>query len=343
MPHAADNSPSPDPATVRAEAVAWVWRLDRGLSAPEQDAFFQWLAAHPAHAEELRRCRAHWARVNRLAEWRPEHGARPNADLLAPSTPAPWRRRLRPFALALAASLALGAALFLWRAPAPSTPAAPPPLAQEDRRILPDRSAARLNAGAQLALAYSPTERRVRLEQGEAFFTVVPDPARPFIVEAGGVEVRALGTAFNVRVEPAHVAVIVTHGSVALAPPTLHSGPPTLAVLTANQQLHLPRHAPAPAPDVTPIDRAEILRRLAWQHGLMTFRDEPLAAIVTELNRINPTRIVLHDAALGASRFSGTIRSDNVAGFVRLLETAFGAEIVARADDEILLRTKSPP
>jgi transmembrane sensor len=320
------------------EAIAWVWRLDRGLSPDEQDRFFQWLAADPAHADALRRCRAQWSRFNQVADWRPEHSERPNADLLAPAAVRPVRRRVWPWALAASLAVAGGLVFQLSRTTGPAETVAS--VRTEDRRILPDRSAARLNAGAQIAVLYAPGERRVRLERGEAFFTVQPEPGRPFVVEAGGVDIRAVGTAFNVQLSGDGLEVIVTHGTVALAAPASVAGSGGAAVLQANQRAKLALAEKTPAAAVESIDHGEIQRRLSWQHGMMSFRDEALGAIVAELNRINATHIRLDDTPLAALRFSGTIRSDNVSGFARLLETAFGAEVVAADDREIRLRSK---
>ena len=90
-----------------------------------------------------------------------------------------------------------------------------------------DRKAARealaksmeLNAGGEVSEHFTTAERRVRLVRGEAHFTVTKDAARPFVVEAGAVRLRALGTAFNVRFEPSAVEVLVTHGRVQVEPP----------------------------------------------------------------------------------------------------------------------------
>lgn len=342
------NSPPRSQPPDDDDVARWLWRLDRGLTPGEQDQFFQWLAADPTHAEALQRCRAQWSRFNQLADWRPEHSDRPNPDLLAPSPARPWRHLLWP--LALAAALVFASTIDLWRPPPPAPAAEASLTRHENRRILPDRSATRLNAGANLTVLYSPAERRVRLDQGEAFFTVVPDSTRPFVVEAGSIEVRALGTAFNVRLNGGRLDVIVTAGTVALAAPApaTSGSTPTpaaraeIAVLQANQRLNLSLAAGIPAAQVESIARREVQQRLSWQHGLMNFRDESLDSIVTELNRINATQVLLRDEALAATRFSGTIRSDNVAGFVRLLETAFGAELVKSDAGEFQLRSKPP-
>lgn len=326
-------------------------RIDRGLTPEEQDEFFTWLAASPAHSESLNRCRQRWRRLDRLADWRPECGVDPNPDLLAPRRVAHWRRWGLP-ALAAAACLAVSAAL-LWKpettaidATDRAATAASAALKPEVRRILPDQSVVKLNEGAAHEVLYTPTERRIRLTRGEAFFKVTKDASRPFVVEVGGATVRALGTAFNVRLAGDALDVLVAEGSVEVAPPpnahptkglTLAPDP---TVLAASQRMSLALDATRGASQVATLTRREIQQTLAWQHGLMTFQEQPLAAIVDELNRLNDRQIVLADEAIAALRFSGTIRSDNLDGFVRLLETSFGAEVVPGGGSEIQVRTR---
>src|SRR5581483_9214616 len=86
-----------------------------------------------------------------------------------------------------------------------------------ERQTLADGSVVELNGNTQVQVAYSPAERRVRLVQGEAHFTVAKNKRRPFWVEAQGVSVRAVGTAFNVRLDPQRVDVLVTEGRVPVA------------------------------------------------------------------------------------------------------------------------------
>lgn len=64
-------------------AADWLVRRDRGLTPAEQDEFFQWLAADPRHGERFAQHQRTWKEFNLLAQWRPEHSAEPNPDLLA--------------------------------------------------------------------------------------------------------------------------------------------------------------------------------------------------------------------------------------------------------------------
>ncbi len=335
------------------EAAAWVLRCDRGLSAAEQDAFSQWLAADPRHGAQLARHRKHWQRLDLLADWRPEHSARPNPDLLAP--PRRGWLRLWPAAAGLAAAAAV-ALFFLAADEVRESADRPAPLAAATfaaaevevvRRVLDDGTVVELNRGAALRVRFTPGERRVTLERGEAHFTVTPDAARPFIVAAHGVDVRAVGTAFNVRLEGGAVEVLVTEGRVRVdesagaVPPSPVRARPELTALVPQLeagQRAVVSLAPAARPQIAVLTPGEIERVLAWQHRLLEFSSAPLADVVAEFNRRNAVQIVVLDPALAAVRISASFRSDNIDGFVRLLEAGFGAQAERRATGEIVLR-----
>lgn len=73
---------------------------------------------------------------------------------------------------------------------------------------------------------------------------------------------------------------------------------------------------------------------------MLDFTDAPLAEIVAEFNRRNPVRITLSGPELARMRLSATFRSDNVEGFVRLMESDFEMRADWRGDGEIVLRRK---
>lgn len=338
------NEPVKKNATSADSAADWVLRCDRGLSASEQDDFSAWLAADPRHREELARHRGHWRRLDRLAEWRPEHGAVPNPDLLAP----PSRRRVAPWTwagVAVAAAAAVVAILLVSPvrpdAGADTEPTAPGP----SQRLLADGSMVELNRDAEIAVAFGAGERRVELLRGEAMFSVQRDVQRPFVVVARGVAVRALGTAFNVRVDAGVVEVLVTEGTVQVEPPPSASPASALSAATSAPPLLQARQravidlAPARlAPQIATLTAGEVERVLAWQHRQLDFTAAPLAQIVAEFNRRNVVQLVVVDPGLAAERISATFRSDNIAGFVRLLEVGFGAQAEQRGESEIVLR-----
>ena len=85
----------------------------------------------------------------------------------------------------------------------------------EVRRLtLDDGSALALNTSSVLQVKFAADERRIVLRQGEASFQVAHDEDRPFVVQAGDVSVRAVGTAFSVRMRQQELEVVVTEGVV---------------------------------------------------------------------------------------------------------------------------------
>lgn len=340
---------SGDARRIDLEAADWLVKHDRGFTAAEQDAFFQWLAADPHHGEWLARHRQSWRALDLLAQWRPEHSTEPNPDLLA-------RRARRGFlswrwtgVFAAAAVLAL-LVTAVWppadvAAPPPpaATPPAPAPAVATayERRVLEDGSVIELNRGAAVMVAFTPGERRVTLLQGEAQFSVAKNHARPFIVHARGVDVRAVGTAFNVRLDQATVEVLVTEGRVELggsaAAPAHRAAPPPLVSAGQRATVALTHDTPPQIASATP---DEISRALAWQPQLLDFSSAPLSRVIEEFNRRNRVQLVLTDAELAPLPIVASIRSDNIDGLVRLLAATANLEAEHRGADEIVLHAK---
>jgi transmembrane sensor len=218
-------------------------------------------------------------------------------------------------------------------------------LRMNERRLLPDGSQAELKDGTSLEVCYSAGERRVRITGGEAQFSVMKDPSRPFVVEAGGVAVRAVGTVFDVRLAGKEVNVLVTEGKVRVGLAAQEPGrifrahtpenePPTVA---AGQRAVVALTEATPAPVVADVSTEEIRRDLAWQAPRLQFEETPLADAIAEFNRRNRHQLVLGDPQLATVLIGGTFRPDNVDGFVRLLAVTAGIHGVAHGPDETVL------
>jgi transmembrane sensor len=347
---ATDPSPAADnSADLAAVASAWLARRDRGFTAEEQDRYFEWLCADPRHGAMVAHLEKAWSALDALAEWRPAHSALPNADLLArpPPTAGRWIRRVRSSwtLRVLATAAAIGLGLFVTQTlrreaeqPAGTVRVIPPP----ERLTLADGSVVDLNHGGKIETDFTPETRRVRLVRGEAHFTVAKNPARPFIVEAGGVAVRAVGTAFDVRHASGAVEVLVTEGKVQVERPVAANVEPELkpapTSLVAGERAVVQISALAVQPLVAAVSASEISRALAWQGVRLEFEALPLAEVVTEFNLRNRQQLVVGDAGTGRLRVGGSFRADNVDAFVRLLGASFGVNAERRADGAFVLR-----
>jgi len=334
-----------DPAD--AEASAWLARRDRGLTAAEQDAYLEWLRADPAHGPATKKQERAWSILDHLQQWRPAHSATPNPDLLAPP------RSRRPYWLA-AAGLALAATLAVLitvpREAAPTGVADRAPRREAivhpgpERRILEDGSLVELNRDARIEVLFTAAERRVKLVAGEAYFTVAKNPARPFIVEASGVAVRAIGTAFSVTLGQTDVAVLVTQGSVQVVDQTrttdLSAGQRTVVRLMRLRPAHKAATVPPGPPQVQDVTPAEVERALSWQGMRLEFVEMPLSDVVTAFNRYNYRKLRVEEPEIAALLIGGNFRADNVDAFVRLLDSGFGITAEPNGDELRLRRTK---
>jgi len=345
----AETPRGPDEADSIAQAAAsWVVRRDRGLDTRDAAALERWLAADPRHAAEFERIGAGWRSLENLAAVPALADA---ADAVVRRAHA-RRKRRRVVALAsgcFAAAAAIALAYIGWR----KTPVAPRDsfqvLASSSREInLPDGSVAQLNGTSRIALEFTGAERRVRLLEGEALFTVTKNPNRPFFVVAGPVTVRAVGTAFNVRLGSTAVEVLVTEGKVRVddnarnrsllpvpAKAENHATPAeSEPLLTAGHRVIV--NLAAKVDDATHVQVAavasyEVDQALAWQTTRLAFNNTPLDEVVAAFNRYNTRKMALGDDSLPARRITGVFRANNLDGFTRLLEA--GVDVRAEERD----------
>lgn len=286
--------------------------------------------------------------------WAHAQGA---AARIAESSRAQRRRRAqvrRAWAGGVAAVLLV---VGVWQWPQrPTTATASSPVAarstlvisQPARQVLPDGSVVELKEGAVISVEYGPTARRVRLERGEAHFAVAPNAAVPFIVSAGGVAVRAVGTAFAVELTTRNVEVLVTEGRVAVESATPASSPTAdipaasattreFARLSAGQAatVELAALTSTTEPAVPP---EELRARLEWRVPRVELSRTPLAEVVECFNRYGAVRLELADPSLGALQLSGILRPDSPHALLHILKNDFGLRETRRADETIVLQ-----
>lgn len=265
------------------------------------------------------------------------------------------RRRRRRIALAATAGLAVliastGAFWLPWRGtPTPASVSnafAGASILRPEQRTLPDGSTIELNAGAEIEVSFTEGLRSVVLRRGEAHFQVAKDAQRPFVVRAGAVEVRAVGTAFAVDLGANAVDVLVTEGRVAVNSDAPTASTPTLAAVDAGKRVVIDREASptrSVAARMSEPSSADMQARLAWRVPRLKFAATPLAQVVAMFNEHavagRDARVVLAPDTPVNLRVSGTLRSDDVESLLRLLAGEFGISAEARAG-EIVLRRK---
>ena len=198
---------------------------------------------------------------------------------------------------------------------------------------LSDGSKVTLNTDSQIHVELNPTTRRVKLDQGEAFFDVSKDGARPFVVEIADKRVIAVGTQFSVRRENNDIHVLVTEGRVwikhrGIAP---QAEPTQLAAGSEARTSQAAVLIDRPAP-------AQVEQLLSWRTGYLLFRDTALADAVADFNRYSARKIFIEDPAIAGIRIGGHFRSGDADAFLWLLQSGFPINVEQRSDRIILTR-----
>jgi len=329
---------------IESEAANWLIRLERDPSAEIRANFDTWLAADPRHHAAFIRLEKTWSRTDILKRLRPLDGAIDEQvlDKFGVSTPIfdPPKKKPKTPLLAVAAALlvvAVGAVTWIFVSRS-GWQVYETEFGGFQRVALADGSTAMLNTNSRIRARMSSGRRESVLDRGEALFTVAHDTRRPFDVTAGDTVVRAVGTAFSVRLrDQEQVDVIVTEGRVAIDPPddSLDSklpqpvALPTMSTLAAGETVSIKAHRLK----VRKIVDEDVTRRLAWTQGRIWFDRVTLAEAIAEFNRYNRRQLVIDDPAIAELHIGGAFAATDLDSFVAALQT-FGIRAVTTRGKE---------
>lgn len=330
------------------EAARWVLRLkEDSLSEQELTAWLDWCDSDERHRRAFEDAQSFWQGIGDLAA-EPDATQRLQALRGSASLPvaAPARdgQGSRRWVFALAASVAIavvGVFVSQYLAGQPQTLTADASLSVS-RKTLPDGSMVELAAKSAVEVRYTEQQRLLELRPGgEAYFSVQPNPARPFIVSVGDHRVRAVGTAFNVRSADGRVIVTVDEGTVEVyraADPQPRIAADSTRVSAGNEVRWMDEKTPASVRTVDPA------RALAWREGRLEYIDEPLAAVLADINRYSHRRVVLEQGAVDDLAFTGTVFAVSVDEWLQALPGEFPVDLVPSGEREFRLvrrKTKS--
>ncbi len=234
--------------------------------------------------------------------------AQPRARILKmkkPQAPAAlervfaWRGRSGMLAAAAILLLAFSAILYKSWLGSPLLQTITTANAEQRTLELPDGSLATLNSGSTLQYSkeFADASREVTLS-GEAFFEVVHDSQRPFLVHTSNAQIKVLGTKFGIWAREEETRVVVREGRVAL-----RGVEPSSATveLTANQMsARRKQEAPAAARTV------DASYALGWLEGRIVFDQASLTEVIAELERIYNVRIALANPSLQQNTITGS-------------------------------------
>ena len=164
-------------------------------------------------------------------------------------------------------------------------------LGERSQVVLPDGTKVWLNSASSVEYVapFFSRERRVKMD-GEAYFEVQHDAQAPFVVSTNGLDIKVLGTRFNIRNDDNdhRITTVLLEGAV-------------------SQQLVFDTRTGA----MRLTDEPSADRSINWIDGRFCFEHDTFAEIVAELKRYYNVDIRFMDDALRSERFSGDFRVED--------------------------------
>lgn len=216
----------------------------------------------------------------------------------------------------------------------------------KSKLLLPDGTKVWLNSDSRLYYAenFSGAQREVRLE-GEAFFDVVKDSKRPFIVKTSGIKIRVLGTAFNVKSYPQEPTIEATlvRGLIEVeknnqpAAPRIKLHPNEKLVFNkadgagAKKDNAVKDIASVKTPVVQPLPRISITTlpenitdssrmETSWVFGKLLFEGDTFSELAAKMERWFNVRIIFKNNKVANYRFRGVFENENIVEALQALQ-----------------------
>lgn len=337
------------------EASVWLARLDRELTGPELVDLHEWLATDPKNPEALIEVARIWDRMDILSR----------LSELFPESVACQPSRSYRSTIALAASIMIAVLVGIWTLTGPpsgsrqSAPVAPERIKSKQvfQTAVGEQSTIKLSDGSQLTLntntflsvSFTDSQRLLELVRGEAYIKVAHDEHRPLAVHVGGKVVKAVGTAFNVKItQDQLIEVIVTEGRVLVAAidkdaiipgrkaRSVAAKPESPVAISSGEKILLGDSDE----DVKEIKPEDIEVKLSWRGGNLVFQGESLAEALEEIERYTSVEFVLMDENLKKLRVVGLFKAGDVEGLLSTLMENFDI-MYERVDERVLLTKDS--
>ena len=315
-------------------------RIDDGaLDAADQAAFDDWLRGDVRRLGAFARAKAVLVHVKRAKALGPDFEpgtflpsgeaaapAEPDAD--APAVAGVTRRRMLMGGAAVAAA---GAVAFFF--PGRQASALVYETARGEARLVPlaDGATVTLNTDSRILVSHGQAGPTVRLDRGEALFKIASAGGAPVMVRADDVSVRAAHATFALcRLDAQPLRLSVCEGDVEVR---RDARPPRR--LHGNMQAVM---APDGGIVAAPVMADALRRELAWQEGMLSFEDTPLAQAAAQFARYSDRRIAIADPAVGAETVTGRYAANNPEGFARAVALGLDLRVQAGPGEIIIAR-----
>jgi transmembrane sensor len=330
--------------TIAEAASYWFVRHDADdMSTEEKRIFADWLVVSSENREAYERTQSTWASFEVDADQTELRALRTAALSVTPE-----QKRWPQMAAAVALyGVAAVIAIRLY-SPHPNASNVAPIVAgiaperyvtarnERSTVTLADGTLVTLNLDTALDVAFTEEERLVRITHGQAFFEVAKNPNRPFVVAAADRRVTALGTQFDVRLDPDRIEVVLLEGKITVdhATPSLLE---SVGIRKAHVELHPGQKLVAALGEPVAVTDTNAQRATSWREGWVVFEGETVADAVAELNRYSEHTILVPDESVRRLKISGVFRVGQPDRFTAIIQELLPVKVVQNGQGETLL------
>jgi transmembrane sensor len=192
---------------------------------------------------------------------------------------------------------------------------------QKTTVTLPDNTIVTLNGNSSLSYRSNWTDEKLRSVDlsGEAYFEVVSNAQKPFIVNTSGISIKVLGTTFNVKSydEDEAVETTLVEGKVVIEKVAEGHALPESIELLPDQKAIFSKDSKQIV-----LENVEAESEAAWVKGSLVFEDEPFSEIVKDLERWYGAKIIVKDKASLQCRFNTTIENESLEEVLKLFSSS---------------------
>lgn len=310
-------------AAVEERASLWVQKKHFSeWTEADETALQEWLSQSAAHRVAYIRLDAALMRTRRLAALRAPVGTQ--------AVPLRTRSHINRVAAILIVLGLLGGGFALYRPDNTVGATYSTPKGGRQTIALADGSRIELNTDTTLRIALDKGSRKAWLEKGEAYFQVQHNAERPFTVYAGERRVIDLGTKFLLRRERGRLDVSLMEGRIELE-----------ARPGRKRTLLTPGDSAVVMADTVSVTRKaakDLVAKLGWRRGVVTFDRTTLSDAVAELNRYNNRKLVVEDPHVARMTIGGTFDVNNVDTFIDIAREDFGLHVANRDGETVITK-----
>lgn len=313
---------------IQTRAAAWIEeRESEDWSDARQTEFDAWVAESPAHLVAFLRAETVWKHADRLR-------AMSNSGPMKANTAGSSKRNATFLKMAAAfaiVSLAGAGAFALIQSP--KEQAYSTTIGGRETLTLDDGSEIELNTNTSVRVSYNDAHRNVWLDKGEAYFKVVHNPARSFVVTLGKRRITDLGTKFVARRDGDQVQVALIEGKARFDT--------TLDPAGSQQTVLIPGDTVTATARSVLLDRKTnqvLANKLGWRRGMLIFDHATLADVAAEYNRYNRTKLLVAGAEARRLTISGTLPATDLGAFARLATKFFNLRVEQHEGEIVVSR-----